>query len=188
MSERRLLVRVEAERYLKARKKEKGRIQDELVALSSYNRWYAVGLLRGQGNAIKVGRRLRLMGDLGRSTKQRRPRIYDGVVLQWLKKIWAILDFVCRKRLTAIIPEVVPVLERHLEIALDAATRQKLFSISPATLNAARYSRRRLGDHRHHRSSPSESENPHPSGHARPSRRYNSARPSGGQGKRIVRR
>jgi len=135
MSERRLLVKVEAERYRRARKKEKGRILDDLIALSGYNRWYAVGLLRGQGKAIQVGRRLRLVGDLGRSTKRCRPRIYDGGVLEWLKKIWAILDFVCGKRLAAIIPEVVPVLEHHHEIALDAATRQKLFSISPATID-----------------------------------------------------
>lgn len=113
MSERRLLVKVEAERYRTARKKEKGRILDELVALSGYNRWYAVGLLRGHGKAIKVGRRLRLVGDLGRSTKRRRPRIYDDVVLEWLKKIWAILDFVCGKRLAAILPKVVPVLEQR---------------------------------------------------------------------------
>src|SRR3970282_423621 len=135
MSERRWLVKVEAERYRRARKKEKGRILDDLIALSGYNRWYAVGLLRGQGKAIKGGGRLRLGGDLGRSTQRRRPRIYDGVVLEWLKKIWAILDFVCGKRLAAIIPEVVPVLERHHEIVLDAATRQKLFSISPATID-----------------------------------------------------
>src|SRR5450759_371676 len=134
MSERRLLVKVESERYRKARKKEKGRILDDLIALSGYNRWYAVGLF-GHGKAIQVGRRLRLVGDLGRSTKRRRPRIYDGVVLEWLKKIWTILDFVCGKRRAAIIPEVVPVLERHHEIALDAATRQKLFSISPATID-----------------------------------------------------
>jgi hypothetical protein len=135
MSERRLLVKVEAERYRKARKKEKSRLLDELVALSGYNRWYAVGLLRGQGKAIKVGRRLRLVGDLARSTKRRQPRIYDGVVLECLKKIWMILDFVCGKRLAAIIPEVIPVLERHHEIALDEATRQKLFAISPATID-----------------------------------------------------
>ena len=135
MSERRLLVKVEVERYRKARKKEKGRILDDLIALSGYNRWYAVGLLRGHGKAIQVGRRLRLVGDLGRSTQRRRPPIYHCVVLEGLKKIWAILDFVCGKRLAAIIPEVVPVLERHHEIVLDAATRQKLFSISPATID-----------------------------------------------------
>jgi hypothetical protein len=135
MSERRLVAKVMAARYRRATKKEKGGMLDELIALTDYNRRYAIGVLRGQGNAIKVGRRLRLVGDLGRSTERRRSRIYDGVVLEWLKKIWAILDFICGKRLAAIIPEVVPVLERYHEIALDAGTRQKLLSISPATID-----------------------------------------------------
>ena len=135
MRERRSVAKVMAARYRKATKREKGGLLDELIALTGYNRRYAIGLLCGQGKAIKVGRRLRLVGDLRRATQRRRPRIYDGVVLEWLKKIWAILDFVCGKRLAAIIPEVVPVLERHHEIALDAVTRQKLFSISPATID-----------------------------------------------------
>lgn len=45
--------------------------------------------------------------------------------LDGVKKIWAILDFVCGKRLAAIIPEVTSVLRRHHEIALKAGTRQK---------------------------------------------------------------
>ena len=48
MSERRLLVKLESKRYRTARKTKKGRILDELVALSGYNRWYAMGQLRGQ--------------------------------------------------------------------------------------------------------------------------------------------
>jgi len=135
MSERRAVVKVQAARYRTARKKEKGRILDELVALTGYHRWYAVGLLRGHGRLIRVGRRVRLVGDLRCSVKRSRPRIYDGAVLEGLKKIWAILDFVCGKRLKAILPEVIPVLEQHHEIALDAGTRQKLLSISAATVD-----------------------------------------------------
>ena len=99
MGERKSVVQVMAKGYWKVGKKEKGRILDEVVALSGYNRWYAVGLLRGHGKAIKVGRRLRLVGDLGRSMRRSVPRIYDGAVREWLKKIWAILDFICGKRL-----------------------------------------------------------------------------------------
>jgi hypothetical protein len=135
MSERRSVVKVIAARYRKATKKEKGGMLDELIALTDYNRRYAIGLLRGHGKLIKVGSRLRLMGDLGRSTKRSRLRMYDGAVLDALKKIWAMLDFICGKRLKAILPEVIAVLERHHEIALDAATRQKLFSISAATID-----------------------------------------------------
>jgi hypothetical protein len=135
MSERRSVAKVMAGRYRKATKKGKGGMLDELIALTGYNRRYAMGLLRGHGKIIKLARRVRWVGDLRRSTKRLRPRIYDGVVIEWLKKIWAILDFVCGKRLAAILPEVITVLERHHEIVLDAAVRQKLCSISAATID-----------------------------------------------------
>jgi len=135
MSERRSVVKVMAARYRKATKKEKGGMLDELIALTDYNRRYAIGLLRGHGRLIRVGRRVRLMGDLRCPVKRSRPRIYDGVVLDALKKLWAILDFICGKRLKAIIPEVIEVLEKHHEIALNAATRQKLGAISAATID-----------------------------------------------------
>ena len=136
MSERWAVVKVQAARYRSARKKEKGRILNEVVALTGYNRWYAVGLLRGQGRLIRVGRGVRLVGELMRcAVKRSRPRIYDGAVLEGLKKIWAILDCICGKRLKAMLPEVIAVLEQHHEIALEAATRQKLLAISPATID-----------------------------------------------------
>ena len=135
MSEGRSVVKVMAARYRKGTKKEKGAMLDELIALTEYNRRYAIGLLRGHGKAIKVAPRVRLVGDLGRSTKHRRPRIYDGIVLECLRKIWVILDLICGKRLAAILPEVITVLEHHREIVLDAATRQKLCSISAATID-----------------------------------------------------
>lgn len=135
MSERRSVAKVMVARYRKATKKQKGGMLDELIALTDYNRRYAIGLLGGHGKTIQLARGVRLAGDLSRSIQRSRPRIYDGAVVEWLKKIWAILDFICGKRLKAILPEVIRVLERHHEIALDAAVRQKLFSISPATID-----------------------------------------------------
>ena len=69
MSERRSVAKVVAARYRKASKKQKGGILDELIALTGYNRWYAVGLLRGHGKTIKVTRRVTLVGDLGVAQK-----------------------------------------------------------------------------------------------------------------------
>lgn len=135
MSERRSVAKVMAARYREATKKEKGGMLDELIGLTDYNRRYAIGLLRGHGKSIKLARGVRLVGDLRRSMRRSRPRIYDGAVLEGLKKIWAILDFICGKRLKAILPEVIAVLERHHEIALNAAVRQKLISISAATID-----------------------------------------------------
>ena len=145
MSERRAVARVMAARYRKATKKEKGGMLDELMVLTGYNRRYAMGLLHGQGKTIRVGQRVRLVGDLGRSRKRCRPRIYDDLVVAWLKKIWAILDCLCGKRLAAILPEVIPVLEHHQEIALDALSRAKLCAISPATIDRLLAPERRKG-------------------------------------------
>ncbi len=90
MSERRALIKAMSERYRIAGKKEKGAILDELAALTGYNRWYAVGLLRGEGQVIRMGK-MRLVGDLNRKTKRTKPRIYDKAVHERLKEIWSIM-------------------------------------------------------------------------------------------------
>lgn len=135
MNERRSVAKVIAERYRKATKKAKGRLLDELVALTGYNRWYAIGLLRGHGKRIKVGRHMGLVGDLRRSIRSPPWRVYDQVVGEELRKIWVIMDAICGKRLAAILPEVIPVLEKHGEIALDEEVRRKLMTISAATID-----------------------------------------------------
>jgi hypothetical protein len=56
MNERRAVIRIEAQRYRKARKREKGKILDEVVAVTGYHRWYAVSLLRARGKGVGVRR------------------------------------------------------------------------------------------------------------------------------------
>ena len=135
MSERRALIKAMAARYRQASKKEKGMILDELTSMTGYNRWYAVGLLRGQGKCIRAGKDLRLVGDLTKKAKRTRPCIYDEEVHEHLKEIWEVMDFICGKRLAAILPEVVPILERHHEIELKDGVRKKLLSISAASID-----------------------------------------------------
>jgi hypothetical protein len=135
MNERRAVIRVQALRYRKARKKEKGRILDEVVKLTGYHRWYAVRLLALQGKAVRVGRHQQLVGELKVRSRRRRGRTYTGAVVEKLRMIWVILDGICGKRLVGILPEVVRVLERHREIELDAQTREKLQRISAATID-----------------------------------------------------
>jgi hypothetical protein len=134
MSERRAVIRQAVARYRKADKKRKGLLLDELVALTGYNRWYLVGLLSGHGKTIPGPGRVRLVGDLALKGKRGRRPIYDAV-LRPLRQIWAILDCICGKRLAAILPEVIPVLERHHEIELEPTTRGKLLAISAATID-----------------------------------------------------
>ena len=129
MKERKAVTAVMVARYHRMSKKQKGRLLDELVALTGYNRWYAVGLLRGDGRSSR--------GRLARAAarpRQRR-RLYDGTVLTALRRIWVIMDCICGKRLAAVLPETIAVLERHGELLLDAATRQKLGAISAASID-----------------------------------------------------
>jgi hypothetical protein len=103
------LVNALRERYRVSTQKEKARILEEFVAVSGYHRKYAIGVLNAEAEPEN------------RPCRRIRPRIYDGAVLEGLRKIWAILDFICGKRLKPILPEVIAVLEKHHEIVLDAA-------------------------------------------------------------------
>lgn len=129
MKERKAVTAVMRARYRRASKKQKGRLLDELVALTGYHRWYAVGLLRGHG-AWPEGRR----GPVAKRRRQR-PRVYDAAVLAALRRVWVIMDCICGKRLAAVLPETIAVLERHGELELVPATRQKLCTISAASID-----------------------------------------------------
>lgn len=130
MKERKAVTAVLVQRYRRATKKQKGRLLDEFVALTGYHRWYAVGLLRGSG-----GGRRRGGGEAAQRRPRQRPRRYDAAVLAALRRVWLIMDCICGKRLAAVLPETLAVLERHGEIELDASTRQKLQTISAASID-----------------------------------------------------
>jgi len=77
MSDRKAVIKAWSSQYRKVGKKEKGRILDELVALTGYSRCYVVNLLRWDGKVIRAGRRVRLIGDLRKKAKCTRHRLYD---------------------------------------------------------------------------------------------------------------
>jgi hypothetical protein len=129
MRERKAVSAAMSVRYCRADKKQKGRLLDELVALTGYNRWYAVGLLRGKLP------RARSATVAGVARPRRRPRVYDEAVLSALRRIWVILDCLCGKRLAAVLPQTIAVLERHGELALEPVVRQKLCAISAASID-----------------------------------------------------
>ena len=81
---------------------------------------YASWLLRN------TGRRVRLSSDPGAIAD---PPMAPQV-LEPLKKIWAIMDFPCGRRLKAILPKIIPKLEAFGEIELEPETRELLMRIS----------------------------------------------------------
>ena len=119
MAERRSITREMARRYAKASKGERGRMLDELCALVGYNRSYAARLLRGRAREAPPPRRPRL-----------RPRTYTPELLVPLRKVWAVLDRPCGKRLAAVMSPTIAALERHGELALAGEQRRLLCAAS----------------------------------------------------------
>jgi hypothetical protein len=64
-----------------------------------------------------------------------RPRMYEpGLLLRWLRPIWAATDYACGRRLVAMLPEWIPAYEQH-ERRLPGEVREKLLMASGRTLD-----------------------------------------------------
>lgn len=126
MKERKAVTKEVMKRYKRSTKKEKKIILNEFCSLTGYNRSYAARVLR-----------LKQRPPAKKNNCQRRnkPRTYDRDILIPLKKIWATLDGICGKRIKAVLPEIISVLEKHNEIKLDSKIKEKLMSISAATID-----------------------------------------------------
>lgn len=133
--EKRSATKVTAPRYQKAAKKQKGRILEEFIALTGYDRCYAAYLLRTQGKKTYVDRNTVVVTDVGKKKTKHRSRFYDELVVTALLEIWLIMDYLCGKRLAPMLQEVVPLLKKHKEIRIDKATEKKLLRISAATID-----------------------------------------------------
>jgi hypothetical protein len=119
---RRELAGVVARRYVGAKRAEKGRMLDEFVANTGYNRKYATHLLNHPPR--KSGRKRK---------RRRRQRRYDARVQRALVYVWKAANGICSKRLVPFLPELVPALERHGHLEMDRRTRAGLLSLSAAT-------------------------------------------------------
>lgn len=118
-AKRELLVQV-APRYRAARHGQRSIILDEFVAVTGYDRKYAIRLLLGP---IQPPRPIR------------RPRVahYGAEVQEVLANAWTAANGICGKRLVPFLPELIPTLERHGHLSLSDAVRQQVLSLSPAT-------------------------------------------------------
>jgi hypothetical protein len=127
-------------RYKKATKKEKSKILDEFSATTKYNRVYAARILRlipGKvlGYSKIAGRKIKYVIGSGKKIKKVRKKIYTYDVFLALRKIWAIFDFICSKRLRPFMTEAIEKLTKHGEIDIAPSVRQKLLKISASTID-----------------------------------------------------
>ncbi|MBM3709812.1 MAG: transposase family protein [Actinobacteria bacterium] len=127
-------------RYIKAAKKEKVKILDEFCATTKYNRTYSARILRNSlGRTIGYsrigGRKVKYVIGKAKKTKRKRNKIYTYDVFLALRKIWAIFDFICSKRLRPFMAEAIKKLTKHKEISISPEVRQKLLKISASTID-----------------------------------------------------
>lgn len=134
MKDKRKIAKEIAERYQKARKKEKSIILNEFVALTGYNRTYASYLLSSHFKKVKVNKHTVLKADVGLKIKRQRKSPYEGVK-KTLIRIWEIWGCPCGKRLKPILPEAVRKLKAFHEIVIDKETETKLTKISASTID-----------------------------------------------------
>jgi len=144
MHERKTVTKAFSASYRRARKKEKGRILDEFVERTGYaSRVYAARVLRGHGRRVEVKPGVILEGSVGVRTKRVREPQYGPPVLEALKKVWKVMDYVCGKRLAAALPDTVRQLVRCGELKVHRAVQDKLMRISAATIDRLLASERR---------------------------------------------
>jgi hypothetical protein len=110
------------ERYNNATKIDKTRILDEFVVLAGCHRKHAIRLLTGVDP---------IRHDAHTTSRQ----IYSEAVREALIVLWEAADRICGKRLKAILPTLIPTLERHGHLTLDPTLRQLLLAVSPATID-----------------------------------------------------
>lgn len=135
MVERNAVIAATAERYQRSSKVEKGRILDEFVALVGYNRTYAGWVLGHWGKKVYLNGHVFVAGEARVKRRAERRREYDEQVVEVLRRVWEIEDYICGKRLCPILGEMVERLEHFGEIACDRETREKLSRISAATID-----------------------------------------------------
>jgi hypothetical protein len=124
MATREELVAATGCRYLVADRREKKRILDEIVAVTGFHRKHAMRLLRQESG----GRR--------RDPRPQR-RLYDDAVREALIVIWEASDRICGKRLRSLAPLLVDAMERHGHLRLEREVRDRLLTMSAATIDRA---------------------------------------------------
>lgn len=138
---RREITAAVVDRYRSAGRADKGRILDELCAVTGWHRKHAV---RALATKVAISPEAR---------RQRRPT-YGPTIRDALVALWEASDRICGKRLKVMVPTLLPSLEKHGRVKLDQADRALVLGASAATIDrllvetkiaAAGSKRRRVG-------------------------------------------
>ena len=135
MKEKKKAVVILAPRYQKARKKQKGKMLDEFIALTGYCRTHASYVLNMHGKRKRISKKTVIQADVRKSGHRGRKKTYTDDVKKALIKIWYIMDCICGKRLAPVMGPIVQKLEDFDEITIAEDTRAKLTGMSASTID-----------------------------------------------------
>ncbi|TIT20154.1 MAG: hypothetical protein E5W70_22405 [Mesorhizobium sp.] len=124
------------DRYAAAANKDKRRILEEFIAATGYHEKSAIRVLNSSSEPKR------------RQTGQR-PSIYDEAARGVLIVLWEASDRVCGKCLKALLPILLPALERNGHLKLEEEIRRKILSMSAATIDRLLQMPRRTGQNAH---------------------------------------
>jgi hypothetical protein len=119
------LISIAKKRYLKASKKDKGKILDEFCGNVGYNRNYAIRILQAGYDNNRVT-------DRGRKNRKSK---YDSRTISAAIKIWELLDYPCGQRLQPMLEPMIKCLTAHNELKFSEDTVNQLKTISAKTLD-----------------------------------------------------
>ncbi|MER8887603.1 transposase family protein [Mesorhizobium sp. M0816] len=120
------------DRYATAANKDKRRILEEFIAATGYHEKSAIRVLNSSSKPKR------------RQSRQP-PSIYDEAARGALIVLWEASDRVCGKRLKALLPILLPALERNGHLKFDEEIRHKVLSMSGATIDRLLQMPRRTG-------------------------------------------
>jgi hypothetical protein len=135
MGQKKAVTRQLQDRYQKSSKKEKIVMLNEFIQITGYNRSYAARILRKKkvlGYLTIDDKRIKYTIS---TKKKKKKKHYDQDVLLALSQLWEEADSICSKRLAPFLAELIEVLEKYGEINLTRQVKEKLLTISPATID-----------------------------------------------------
>jgi hypothetical protein len=109
-------------RYRSAMGKSKRKILDEFIATTGYHETSAIRALNVEP------------AEVYRQTRSR-PCLYDEAARAALVVLWEASDRICGKRLKALLPILLPALERNGHLNLEESIRSKILAMSAATID-----------------------------------------------------
>jgi hypothetical protein len=125
MRTRREVVSAVVKRYRSTDRSAKGRILDELCATMGWHRKHAVRALRQHEPVTEEAV----------EAPRERKRRYGATIKDALTALWEASDRVCGKWLKVMIPTLLPALERNDRLKLDKADRDRVLTISAASID-----------------------------------------------------